>query len=191
MKSSTLGPRGWLAVVVLWVALASPLCAQQADFPPVGAPGFKEVCVAMYDARAAGADWPSAPKGDGRFCTIGTGGARATAMTADDYTWALRKSLTFACKGKREVLYEVMRRLRDCDGTSRTLQMIPAKGGACRVRFAETGESFEIAPPLIGDLVDWRENMPWYERVLVDLFAPGELPMVMDGLIACGARASG
>lgn len=145
----------------------------------------------MYGARDAGTDWPSAPKGEGRFCTIGTGTTRTTEMTADDYAWALRKSLTFACKGKREVLYEVMRRLRDCDGTSRTLQMTPAHAGACRVRFAETGENFEIAPPLIDDLIDWRENMPWYERVLVNLFAPSELPMVMDGLIACGDRAPG
>lgn len=112
-------------------------------------------------------------------------------MSADDYAWALRKSLTFACKGKRLVLYEIMRRLADCDGASRTLQMTPAEGGACRVRFAETGEGFEIAPPLLADLVDWRQNMPWYESVLVKLFAPRELPMVMDGLIACGTPGSG
>jgi hypothetical protein len=40
---------------------------------------------------------------------------------------------------------------------------------------------------LIDDLVDWRDDMPWYEAVLVRLFAPRELPIIIEGLIACGA----
>jgi len=157
--------------------------------PPVDGAGFKGLCEAMYGARDAGQAWPAAPKGEQKFCSLGVGAAKPADMTGDDYAWALRKSLTFACKGKREVIYEVLRRLRDCDGRTRTLRMRPApeRVGACRVEIAETGENFDVGPPLIADLVDWRANMPWYERVLVTLFAPRELPMVMDGLIACGA----
>lgn len=108
-------------------------------------------------------------------------------MTADDYAWTLRKSLTFACKGKREVVYELVRRLKGCNGGTRTLELTPAETeGACRVAFEETAESFIAGEPLIADLIEWRENMPWFERILVDLFAPGDLPEVMDGLIACG-----
>jgi hypothetical protein len=77
--------------------------------------------------------------------------------------------------------------LKDCGGETRTLELMPAETpGACRVAFRETSERFVAGPPLIADLVDWRENMPWYERILVDLFAPGEMPAVMDGLIDCG-----
>ncbi len=112
-------------------------------------------------------------------------------MSVDDFAWTLRKSLTFACKGKREVIYEVVRRLRDCGGGVRTLEMVPAETtGACRVSFLETSEAFTVSAPLIADLIDWRDTMPWYERILVNLFAPRELPMVMDGLIGC-ARPGG
>ena len=56
-------------------------------------------------------------------------------------------------------------------------------------RFDMYRERFNIAPHLIDDLTEWRDDMPWYEAILVDLFAPPELPMIMDGLIACGGQS--
>lgn len=149
---------------------------------------FQETCVAMYAARDAGRDWPSSPDGIGRHCTLGVDGPPSADMSIDDYRWALRKSLTFACKGKREVIYDLIRHLEDCGGAERTFQMTPATSqqGDCIVSIHETGRDVYVESHLIDDLIQWRTNMPWYEAVLVDLFAPRELPMVMDGLIACG-----
>ena len=161
------------------------------DLPAISDPAFKQTCEAMYAARDADMEWPNTPAGDGHHCILVTDGAKPAQMDADDYRWALRKSLTFACKGKREVIYDIVRRLKTCGGEVRTFTMEPAADapGACRARFIETGERFNVAPHLIEDLVEWREDMPWYEAVLVDLFAPRELPMIMDGLIACGAQS--
>jgi len=162
--------------------------AQDLALPPVGAPGFKALCQDMYDTRDTPEGWPVQFRGSGHHCTLRTLSASETDITEDDYAWTLRKSLTFACKGKREVIYDVVRRLRDCGGGTRTLEMLPdtVQMGACRVSFRETSETFTVAPSLIRDLGDWRKDMPWYERLLVKLFAPRELPMVMDGLIVCG-----
>lgn len=162
------------------------------ELPSIDDPAFKTTCENMYAARDADIEWPSKPAGDGHHCVLVTDGADPAQMDADDYRWALRKSLTFACKGKREVIYDIVRRLDTCAGEVRTFVMEPALDtpGACRARFIETGERFDVAPHLIDDLVEWREDMPWYEAVLVDLFAPRELPMIMDGLIACGARGA-
>lgn len=178
----------FICVFILLPALQARAEAQ--DLPPVGAPGFAPLCAEMYEMRNTDAGWPAEPRGNAHHCTIAVGDVRPADMTAEDYAWALRKSLTFACKGKREVIYDVVRRLRDCGGATRTLEMTPdtATEGACRVRFAETDERFTVAPRLIDDLIDWRDDTPWYERILVDLFAPRELPMVMDGLIACGGK---
>ncbi len=164
-----------------------PVIVQADDLPVLGSSGFKEICETMYAARNADEDWPAWSQGAQHHCTLRTKDVSASDMNADDYAWALRKSLTFACKGKREVIYEVVRRLKDCGGETRTFVMQPIINmpGACRVSFVETSEMFDVAPALIEDLVDWREDMPWYERILVNLFAPRELPMVMDGLIAC------
>lgn|GEM_PF-1920415 len=157
--------------------------------PPIDDPAFKTTCENMYAARDADIEWPSEPAGDGHHCVLVADGADPAQMDADDYRWALRKSLTFACKGKREVIYDIVRRLDRCDGEVRTFAMETVKDspGACRARFIETGERFNIAPHLIDDLVDWRDDMPWYEAVLVRLFAPRELPIIIEGLIACGA----
>lgn len=161
------------------------------DLPPIDDPAFKTTCENMYAARDADIEWPEEPAGDGHHCVLVTDGAEPAQMDADDYRWALRKSLTFACKGKREVIYDIVRRLKTCAGEVRTFAMEPVKNspGACHARFIETGERFEVAPHLIDDLIEWRADMPWYEAVLVDLFAPRELPMIMDGLIACGEKA--
>ncbi len=173
-----------LLFAVLWLDNAH---AKDLVLPPAGASGFKSVCEDMYRERDTAAGWPRQIQGAGHYCTLATPDGEATVMTADDYAWTLRKSLTFACKGKREVVYELVRRLKDCNGETRTLELSPADtSGACHVAFDETGESFIAGEPLITDLIDWRENMPWFERILVDLFAPGDLPVVMDGLIACG-----
>lgn len=174
--------------------VVTTLCSDQvlaSELPPVNAPAFKGVCERMYSARDADVEWPDHPAGDGHHCILVTDGAEPAQMDADDYRWALRKSLTFACKGKREVIYDIVRRLDNCAGEVRTFAMEPAKDapGTCRARFIETGERFDVAPHLIDDLVEWRDDMPWYEAVLVDLFAPRELPMIMDGLIACGGRS--
>ncbi len=162
------------------------------DLPAITDPAFKQTCEAMYTARDADIEWPEEPAGDGHHCILVTDGAKPAQMDADDYRWMLRKSLTFACKGKREVIYEIVRRLETCGGEVRTFVMepVPETPGACRARFIETGERFNIAPRLIDDLVEWRDEMPWYEAILVDLFAPPELPIIMDGLIACGGRSS-
>lgn len=177
-------------IVVLLIAFVGPGGAVHADdlsLPPVGAPGFKRLCEDMYRKRDTAEGWPAHIHGPTHYCTLRTIGGDATEMDADDYAWTLRKSLTFACKGKREVIYELVRRLKDCGGEARTLELAPGpEKGACQVSFRETSETFVAAPPLIADLIDWRDNMPWYERILVDIFAPGEMPMVMDGLIACG-----
>lgn len=161
------------------------------DLPAIIDPAFKQTCEAMYTARDADIEWPAKPAGDGHHCVLVTEGADPALMDADDYRWALRKSLTFACKGKREVIYDIVRRLDTCGGEVRTFAMEPdvSTPGACRARFIETGERFDIAPHLIDDLVEWRDEMPWYEAILVDLFAPQELPMIMDGLIACGGKS--
>ena len=157
------------------------------DLPPAGGPGFKQLCEDMYEKRDTPEGWPSSIHGPRHYCTLKTMHGEATEMDADDYAWTLRKSMTFACKGKREVIYELVRRLKDCGGETRTLELtLGPEKGACRVSFRETSETFVAEPRLINDLIDWRENMPWYERILVDIFAPGEMPMVMDGLIACG-----
>ncbi len=158
------------------------------NLPAIDAPGFAGTCAAMYAARDAREEWPAEPAGNGHHCSLVVERSDPAHMNADDYRWALRKSMTFACKGKREVIYEVVRRLQHCDGELRTLALTsdPDMPGACRVRFIETGQRFDVAPKLIDDLIDWRDNMPWYEAVLVALFAPRELPMVMDGLIDCG-----
>ncbi len=159
------------------------------QLPPINDPAFKMTCENMYSARDADIEWPSEPAGDGHHCVLVADGADPAQMDADDYRWALRKSLTFACKGKREVIYDIVRRLDRCDGEVRTFAMESVKDnpGACRARFIETGERFYIAPHLIDDLADWRDDIPWYEAVLVRLFAPPELPIIMDGLVACGA----
>ncbi|MBO6788057.1 MAG: hypothetical protein JJ900_14515 [Rhodospirillales bacterium] len=173
--------------LLMLLGSVSPVAAEDLVLPPVGASGFKSLCEDMYRERDTAAGWPRQIHGAGHYCTLTTPYGDATVMSADDYAWTLRKSLTFACKGKREVIYELVRRLKDCDGEIRTLDLTPAETeGACRVAFDETADSFVAGKPLIADLVDWRDNMPWYERILVDLFAPGELPEVMDGLIACG-----
>lgn len=178
------------AALVFGVLILSAPSAPARDLPAINASGFNTVCEDMYRLRDTDAGWPAEPRGGAHHCTVSVGDATPADMTADDYAWALRKSLTFACKGKREVIYDVVRRLRHCDGGARSLEMTPASDtpGACQVRFLETDETFTVAPPLIDDLIDWRDDMPWYERILVDLFAPREMPMVMDGLIACGAR---
>ena len=178
----------WFVLAVV-ANLCFPVHAESPlNLPAVNAPGFKALCEDMYAKRDTPEGWPAQLHGITHHCTLKTRHGTASEMDVDDYAWTLRKSLTFACKGKREVIYEVVRRLRDCGGETRTLEMVPAVSvaGACRVSFAETSETFTVAPALIADLVDWRGNMPWYERILVDIFAPGELPMVMDGLIACG-----
>ncbi len=164
---------------------ASPVTA--AELPAVDAPAFAGICDEMYGTLDAGNIWPAQPSGARKFCTLETAGAEPVEMSGDDYAWALRKSLKFACKGRREVIYEVMRRLGDCAGGNRTLDLAPIPDGGCRVNFRETGSQFEVEPELIDDLLDWRADMPWYEAVLVALFAPRELPMLMDGLIGCGA----
>jgi hypothetical protein len=189
----TLPARG---LVVLAAFLLVAIRSAEADsllLPPVGAPGFKALCTDMYEKRDTPEGWPVQFQGSAHHCTLKTHAGTSTDMTEDDYAWSLRKSLTFACKGKREVIYEVVRRLRDCNGESRTIEMLPdpATPGACRVSFLETTEAFSVAPPLIADLTEWRADMPWYERLLVNLFAPRELPMVMDGLIACAGPEKG
>lgn len=175
-------------VLALGIGGSSKLNAE--TLPPISDPAFKTTCENMYTARDADIEWPAEPAGDGHHCILVTDGAKPAQMDADDYRWALRKSLTFACKGKREVIYDIVRRLDSCGGEVRTFAMEPVAEipGACRARFIETGERFNVAPHLIDDLVEWREGMPWYEEVLVDLFAPPELPMIMDGLIACGGQ---
>lgn len=184
--------RGFLLLAVI-LGLGQSVRADQIQaalpLPPAGAPGFNELCREMYTKRDTPEGWPIQYRGSNHHCTLRTRDGSETDMSADDYAWTLRKSLTFACKGKREVIYEVVRRLKDCDGGKRTIEMrpvaVPKRG--CQVSFGETSEAFSVAPPLIDELIDWRENMPWYERILVNLFAPRELPMVMDGLIGCGA----
>jgi len=183
-----LRPEIRLALLLTCVVAVSPAYASSSlTLPPVGAPGFVELCRDMYAARDSLEPWPEGLSGDAHHCTLQTEGTEPAQMSVDDYAWALRKSLTFACKSKREVIYDVVRRLKDCGGQTRTIVMqpVPENHKICRVRFSETGETFDVPPPLIADLVDWRQSMPWYERVLVKLFAPRELPMVMDGLIAC------
>ena len=185
--TSTLRTEIRIALLLGSFFAAFPVHADSLSLPAVGTPGFVEVCRDMYAARDAGKSWPDGLGGNAHHCTLQTRGAKPAKMSIDDYAWALRKSLTFACKSKREVIYEVVRRLRECGGETRTLVMQPDTESrkVCQVRFVETAETFDVQPPLIADLVDWRENMPWYERILVNLFAPRELPMVMDGLIAC------
>ncbi len=175
----------------LYVGLFSILQAFANDLPVISDPAFKQTCEAMYSARDADIEWPAEPAGDAHHCILVTDGAKPAQMDADDYRWMLRKSLTFACKGKREVIYDIVRRLDTCGGEVRTFAMEPvtATPGACNARFIETGERFNIAPHLIDDLTEWRDDMPWYEAILVDLFAPPELPMIMDGLIACGGQS--
>lgn len=183
MASAFTGVTVWFLAVLL----GGQCAAAELTLPAVGAPGFTDLCRDMYAARDAGVSWPNGLGGDAHHCTLQTKKAEPAKMSIDDYAWALRKSLTFACKSKREVIYEVVRRLKDCGGETRTLIMRPDPENrtVCRVSFSETGEAFGVQPPLIADLIDWRENMPWYERLLVNLFAPRELPMVMDGLIGC------
>ncbi len=174
-------------LLIVLFGLGSAAQAAGPNLPPVSAPGFKQLCEDMYEKRDTPAGWPADIHGPKHYCTLQTVDGDATEMDADDYAWTLRKSLTFACKGKREVIYELVRRLKDCGGETRTLELAPGpEKGACRVSFRETSETFVAEPRLIADLIDWRDNMPWYERILVDIFAPGEMPMVMDGLIACG-----
>lgn len=180
----------WLIATTVFVAALFVAAITSADdLPPINDPTFKTTCENMYAARDADIEWPSEPAGDGHHCVLVADGADSAQMNADDYRWALRKSLTFACKGKREVLYDIVRRLDHCDGEVRTFAMesVEDNPGACRARFIETGERFNIAPHLIDDLVDWRDDMPWYEAVLVRLFAPRELPIIIEGLVACGA----
>jgi len=185
MLSLVLSRTAFLLIVI--VGLTGTVRADALNLPPVGAPGFKQLCEEMYEKRDTPEGWPADIQGPKHYCTLSMLGGDDTVMDADDYAWTLRKSLTFACKGRREVIYELIRRLNDCGGDTRTLELAPGLApGACRVSFRETSESFVAEPKLIADLIDWRANMPWYERVLVDIFAPGELPMVMDGLIACG-----
>ncbi len=177
----------------MMICVAPAAQADDLDLPPLQAPGFKALCKDMYEKRDTPEGWPTRFRGREHHCTLRTRTGTPAEMTEDDYAWTLRKSLTFACKGKREVIYDVVRRLKDCDGGTRSLEMLPddRTPGACRVSFQETSEAFTVAPPLIADLIGWRENMPWYERILVDLFAPREMPMVMDGLIACGRNLRG
>lgn len=179
------------AGLLVLCGLVSVSSAYADELPPITDPVFKTTCENMYMARDADIEWPAEPAGDGHHCILVTDGAKPAQMDADDYRWALRKSLTFACKGKRQVLYDIVRRLDKCDGEVRTFAMEPVAEapGSCRARFIETGERFDIAPHLIDDLVDWRAEMPGYEKVLVDLFAPSELPTIMDGLIACGGHS--
>lgn len=168
-----------------------PTQPRAGDLPAITEPAFKSTCESMYAARDADIEWPAMPSGNAHHCILATDGASPAQMDADDYRWMLRKSLTFACKGKREVIYDIVRRLDTCGGEVRTFAMEPIAEmpGACHARFIETGERFKIAPHLIDDLVEWRDEMPWYEAILVDLFAPSELPMIMDGLIACGGQS--
>jgi hypothetical protein len=123
----TLPARG---LVVLAAFLLVAIRSAEADsllLPPVGAPGFKALCTDMYEKRDTPEGWPVQFQGSAHHCTLKTHAGTSTDMTEDDYAWSLRKSLTFACKGKREVFS------KSCAGSGTAMgKAAPSK--CCRTR---------------------------------------------------------
>ncbi|GAB6052273.1 hypothetical protein JCM17960_10930 [Magnetospira thiophila] len=136
-------------------------------------PGFDldAQCALLQQERQRGIEYPEDNAPTERFCILRANGAEGV-VSSSQYYFGLRRALRFICKGKREILTDLLWPLRDCAGQTRSLSAYPAPGGACRLRLAETGTEVLASASSVEDVRIYLEERPWWERLASRLAAP-------------------
>ena len=165
-----------LAAIVL-VADARPA---RADGP--AATNLPAMCKVMTSERVKGNRWPFGG-GDERFCTV-RGGDREAAMSTVEYNKGMHRALRFACKGKREYLFQFMSALSNCNGGTRSFVARPA-GNGCEMKVEETGEVIRVGGAPLDELKELALTANPFTLIALKVMMPDALGVFLAEAVDC------